>query len=197
MKAHSASHRLAADATSVRNTEQARVLDGDHGLPGEIAQQLDLPVGEGPHHLSINRDGTDQVGAFEHRHNDDGSSPREIRQGNDDGITLQVSLVLPDIHDVSHLFGPEHLTKAALWMGSKVSQFGRVCECGGHVVGRNLANDVAFKKNHRAEFGPADPGRILQHFLEYGLQLARRAADDLKNFGRCVLPLQCFGELAP
>src|SRR6266852_4650578 len=112
-------------------------------------------------------------------------------------MAFQVSRVLPDIRDMSHLLGPEYLTKAAFRMRSKVSQFGRVCECGGHVVSRDLMDDVSLKKRHCAEFCAANARRVLQHFLEYGLQLARRAADDLKNFGRSVLPLQRFGEFAP
>ena len=81
----SASHSRAADSTSVSSTacrskverlitlstsavavcccsdssqlvEQARVLDGDDGLGGEVGHQLDLLVGERPHLLTIDAD---------------------------------------------------------------------------------------------------------------------------------------------
>ncbi len=51
--------------------EQPRVLDRDHHLFGEIAQQLDLLLGERPDLLSIDRDRADQFGVLEHRNNND------------------------------------------------------------------------------------------------------------------------------
>ena len=47
--------------------EQPRVLDGDHGLRGEILHQLDLLVGERPHLLAVDDDGADQLVVLEHR----------------------------------------------------------------------------------------------------------------------------------
>ena len=41
--------------------EQAGVLDGDHGLAGEVRDQLDLLVGERPDLLAIDGDGADQL----------------------------------------------------------------------------------------------------------------------------------------
>src|SRR5436190_23918814 len=95
----SASHRRAADSTSVWSTdfrskvdrlitlstsavavwlqrfaqlvEQARVLDGDDGLGGEVAQQIDLFVGESKHLLAKNADRADQFIVLEHRDGDD------------------------------------------------------------------------------------------------------------------------------
>ena len=51
--------------------EQPRVLDGDDGLLSEIAHQLDLLVGEGPHLLTINGDDSNQGVVLEHRHRQD------------------------------------------------------------------------------------------------------------------------------
>ena len=62
---------------------------------------------------------------------------------------------------------------------------------------RNPPNSVPFDKVHRAEFGAANSRRVLQHALEHGIQVAGRAADNLKDFGRSGLPLQRFGQLAP
>ena len=41
--------------------EQPRVLDGDHGLRGEVLHQLDLLVGERAHLLAVDDDGADQL----------------------------------------------------------------------------------------------------------------------------------------
>jgi hypothetical protein len=48
--------------------EQPRVLDGDHGLGGEILDQLDLLVGERAHLLTIDGDNTDELLLLQHRH---------------------------------------------------------------------------------------------------------------------------------
>ena len=93
----SASHSRAADSISVSSTvcrskverlmtlstsavavccckrfaqlvEQPRVLDGDHGLRGEVLHQLDLLVGERPHLLAVDDDRADQLVVLEHRH---------------------------------------------------------------------------------------------------------------------------------
>jgi len=41
--------------------EQARILDGDDGLGGKVADQFNLPLGEGADLLAINGDRTDQL----------------------------------------------------------------------------------------------------------------------------------------
>ena len=48
--------------------EQARVLDGDDGLGGEVRDQLDLLVGERPHFRAVDADRADQLAFLEHRH---------------------------------------------------------------------------------------------------------------------------------
>ena len=48
--------------------EQARILDGDNGLRGEVLHQLDLLVGEWPHLLAVDDDRADQLVVLEHRH---------------------------------------------------------------------------------------------------------------------------------
>ena len=48
--------------------EQPHVLDGDDGLPGEIAHQLDLLVGEQLDLLAVDVDGADYLVLLQHRH---------------------------------------------------------------------------------------------------------------------------------
>jgi hypothetical protein len=84
---------------------------------------------------------------------------------------------------MSHLFGPDQLTKAAFRMRTKRPALPkRVRVRRGHIVQRDKPNVVPFNKVHRAKFGAANARRVLQHFLEYGLQVAGSAADDLKDF---------------
>src|SRR5262245_13944937 len=46
--------------------EKPCVLDGDHGLRGEVSDQLDLLVGEGANLLAIDFDGPDQLVILQH-----------------------------------------------------------------------------------------------------------------------------------
>jgi hypothetical protein len=82
---------------------------------------------------------------------------------------------------MSNFFGPDHLTGAAFRMRSKRPRPEQIGIGRGHVVKRNLSNNVPFKDQHRAELGPAGSRRILQQALEHRLQIAGRAADDPKH----------------
>ena len=66
--------------------EQTGVLDGDHGLTGEVGDEFDLLAGEGPHFLSIDRDRADHFVFPEHRHRHKGSCSREIGDGDAVGL---------------------------------------------------------------------------------------------------------------
>ena len=99
-----------------------------------------------------------------------------------------------DIRDLNHLFGPDHLSKGALWMRLERPRLERIGVGRGQVVKRCPPNGVPFKQIHRAEFGSANSRRVLQEALENRLQIAGRAADDLKNLGRSGLPLQRFSQ---
>ena len=57
--------------------EQPRVLDGDHGLGGEVLHQLDLLVVERPHLLAIDGDRADNLLVAEHRHDQQRSAHRQ------------------------------------------------------------------------------------------------------------------------
>ena len=61
--------------------EQPRVLDGDHGLGGEVLHQLDLLVGERPDLLAVDDDGADQLVVLEHRHDEQRPRAAELDRG--------------------------------------------------------------------------------------------------------------------
>ena len=71
------------DSSSVRSlqfVEQAGVLDRDHGLVGEVGDQLDLLVGERLDLLPIDRDRADQFVFLQHRHDHERSGAGKIGQ---------------------------------------------------------------------------------------------------------------------
>ena len=62
--------------------EQARVLDRDHRLGGEVRDQLDLLVGERSYLLAVDGDGADQLIFLEHRNEKYGPIAGEIDKSN-------------------------------------------------------------------------------------------------------------------
>src|SRR5262245_58382199 len=60
--------------------EQACILDRNHRLPGEVADQLDLLVGERAHLLAIDPERADQVVVLEQRHAQKGPRPSELHK---------------------------------------------------------------------------------------------------------------------
>ena len=61
--------------------EQARVLNGDDGLVGEIFDQINLLFSEWPHLLAIQGNRADEFVLLEHWHYDKGPRARELRRG--------------------------------------------------------------------------------------------------------------------
>src|SRR5262249_50536572 len=61
--------------------EEARVLDGDDGLRGEILDQFDLLVGERTHLLAIDADSANQLAVLKHRYNEQCSGTAQLNGG--------------------------------------------------------------------------------------------------------------------
>src|SRR5262249_31650104 len=62
--------------------EQARVLDGDDGLGGEVLYQLDLLVYERPDFLPIDANCADQLILLDHRGDKEGANTGKFNESN-------------------------------------------------------------------------------------------------------------------
>src|SRR5262249_46466584 len=83
--------------------EQARVLDGNHGLLRKIAYQLDLLIGEGTDFLAIDANDSKELLLLEHRHRHHGTKAGQFNGSDKKWIAIDVSLLGRDIHDLSNL----------------------------------------------------------------------------------------------
>ena len=153
--------------------EQARVLDGDDSLGGEVLDQLDLLVGERTDLLPIDGDRADQHFVFKHRHTDAGARATERRCPADgfSGIVGRVTHLLRP-HDAFEQAARRWLISAA-----GLEKFGKRRR---HVVHCPHAHPSIFMEVQHAEVGFADAHRVLQHGLEHRLQFAGRACNDLQ-----------------
>src|SRR5512139_2679407 len=89
--------RFQLDSSLAQFLEQSRILDGNDGLRGEVADELNLFISEWPHFLTVYADCSDQLAFLEHRYNQQGSSTCEL----DDRL---VGSFRSDIGDMDDLF---------------------------------------------------------------------------------------------
>src|SRR6516165_9420885 len=68
-------------------------------------------------------------------------------------------------------------------------------EIGRHVEHRDVAESLALIEEHSAEHAIAEPARIAEHRVEYGLQLAGAGRDDAQYLGGGGLLLQRLARL--
>src|SRR5262249_9415703 len=99
--------------------EQARVLDRDDGLCGEVLDQLDLLVRERADLLAIDADRADQLILLDHRGDKERAGTGEVDESNNQRIAFAVRRHRPKVVDVHDLPGPEHLSMAAPWRGTE------------------------------------------------------------------------------
>ena len=91
--------------------QQARVLDGDDGLGGEVRDQRDLLVGKGTNFLAVQGERTDQFVLLQHWDSQNRPHTSKFDGCNDSRIALlKVGLVCRKIGDVNHRFGRHHAT---------------------------------------------------------------------------------------
>ena len=157
--------------------EQARVLDGDDGLGGEVLDQLDLLVGERPHLLAVDGDGADQLVLLEHRHDEQRARARGDRQRDERGWRRDRRLP-PDVGECgppawSTVTRPSGMLRVRWDRRAERASKSSESACGVPCMrphGKRPALAAAI-----AELGLADARRVLQHGLEHRLQLAGRA----------------------
>src|SRR5262249_21342530 len=99
--------------------EQARVLDRDDGLVGEVLDQLDLLVSERAHLLAIDTDATNQVVVLEHGNAQYGPKTGYFDARDDDRIAIDVALVQRYVGGMNRALCCNDLCKTRPWWGMK------------------------------------------------------------------------------
>src|SRR5262245_53980667 len=175
--------------------EQPRVLDGDDRLVRKTREQVDLFIGERPDLLPKDIDCADQLIVLEHWNGDQGPNACEFDASDRKWIAINICLLCHQVGKVHDLLGPGELAEGGLWSWTDRSAFARLNQRGRRVVGRGELKDLSIVQVHRAELGLADASRILQHGLEYRLEIAWRARDYAQHLGGGRLLLQRFAQV--
>jgi len=99
--------------------EQARVLDRDDGLRGEVLDQLDMLVREWQHLLAKDGNCAKEVVFFQHWHDKKRSSAGEIPHRNTRRLSFEVERFRPHVGDLQHLLSGRDAGKRVTWADVK------------------------------------------------------------------------------
>ena len=138
----------------------------------------------------VDRNGADETVFLKHRHCQQGAYAAVIHHCPERRIAREVCLLLPQVGDVQDLFRPRETAQGSCGWG-RIS--GSRCRSSTWAGDRPcVATDLKPSPSATTapELGLTDAGRVFQHSLEYGLQVAWRAADDLEHVGGGSLLLQ-------
>ena len=171
--------------------EEARVLQGDHGLVGEGGDQLDLVVGERAR-LAAPQDDDPQHGlVLEQGDADQGPEAAQLLR-----LAPAVLGVYQHVRDADGAPFEGHLPhqRAAPRRDRVARQQGVVviAATGGHLH----TVHVAVEPEDLAAVRPAQADSVLQHGLEHGPHVARGPADHFEDLAGRRLALQRLGQLA-
>ena len=86
-RSRSAAPAIADRRCAAQFVEQSSVLDGDHGLSGEVRHQCDLLVGERPDLLTVDDEGAHKTAVVAHGHGEQRARP--AKSGCDPGERLR------------------------------------------------------------------------------------------------------------
>ena len=91
--------------------EQPRVLDGDHGLSGEVLHQLDLLVSKGANFLAEHGERTDKFVVFQHRDGEKRPHTAKFDSCDCSRVLFQCRARMQQIDDVDRHLGRHHPTE--------------------------------------------------------------------------------------
>src|SRR5262249_45695950 len=131
----------------------------------------------------------------EHRNYEKGSNTAEFDGGDRRWFAPEVALVRRHMGDMDHLFVPYRSAQWRLHFWTNAPA--RVHQRRRPIVYRSEAKSVPLPHIQTPEIGLTDASRVIQHGLEHGCDLARRAGNDTQHLRRRGLLLQCLGKVPP
>src|SRR6516165_2156665 len=172
--------------------EQARILDGDDGLIREGLDQRELLGGEGSNLRPPHRNRANEDTFATHRHAKKRPDTATFRSLGVNGTPVRIGLRIADLYcPILNSYAPDD--RAVSWpnlaTASPLSKPGRRIVIRGEVV------QLTVRLKDEPLLGRAKPRRIFDKSFENGLEIERRAADDLEQLGRGGLLLQRFAQL--
>ena len=171
--------------------DQPRVLNRDHRLIGEGADEFDLPVGKRFHPKASEDDHASHLALAQQRHAEQGADPTQRnRLGHS---VFRIGSQIGDMDDMAFKRGPPGHRRAVggkrLALNERVERrcIGKGCH---HSV------SIALAGCHPGSLRIAQPCGGFEQCRQHRLQIERRAADDLQHVAGRRLVFQQFLKVA-
>jgi len=157
--------------TFTQFAEQARVLHCDDRLRRKILEKRDLPLGERPYLLTVDRKYPKQAIVFEQRHTNRAAGTAEVYQSPPQGFARPVDLLGCDVGADNKTFPTQQAAERVLGMRplGRASVFGEGPRYAAKAGGMK-AFAVVLPKD--AEIGRTKAGRLFEHRIEHRGELA-------------------------
>ena len=177
--------------------KKTRVLDSNHGLRGEVLDQVYLLVGKRTNILSAQSETANQLALFEHRHGDVAAHSSKLNRRDVRRVaSLNVACLGTYIGNANRFFHRKHSTDPHLRIRTVMGETSSVfCEGGRRIVCGNKMPGFAVPAVDVSKMRVADTNSLFQHGGEDRLKIARRARDNLQNVRCSCLLLKRFREV--
>jgi hypothetical protein len=172
--------------------EQADVLDGDHGLVGEMFEQLDELIWERCRIFARHSNETQSAISADHRDHQPGSVTRKVCVFDIAGGGVGVVL---DIRQMDHVTLSDGLCR--VYFGAeryRILGAKSLHSIGPDSMGRGHSEHVPVDDEHRAAQGRTDADPASGDRLEDRLRVGRRAPDDTQNLTGRPFARQSFAQ---
>src|SRR5215471_7411282 len=168
--------------------EQARVLDGDDRLGGEVRNELDLLVRKWPDFGAVDDEGTNQLVLPPHGHADERASASVL------GRRPRVAFYRC-VGTLDELLCLQKAIEGSSGNRQKRPALPEVLGICRWYAQRSRHVECAVITIEHTKLGLADRDGMFQHRLKHRLQLSRRTRNDTQHFGGGGLLLQRFSEI--
>src|SRR5690349_18498225 len=158
--------------TDAQVVDQTGVLDGDHGLVGEILDELNLLAVKGSHLLAIDHDCAYKLVVLEHGYSKQGACPQDLDRGGSQCALLDATVLGLDIGDMDHLFGSDDPAERRGWLRDESTAGEQVPVGGWRSMEFCRLKADAIKHQQVAKRSLADIERVAEHGLEHRLEVA-------------------------
>src|SRR5262245_37077473 len=158
--------------TPTQLVEQPRVLDGDDRLLGEIADQLDMLIGERTNLLAVDADLADELVLLEHRHSKQGARAG-LFDDREPFWVRPVSWLQPDVSNLTSSFCCQNATHRRPWIWAQ-HRFAlpRLRICRRRSMQRDGPESIALAQPQDTELGLAEARCLRQYGFKDGLQVS-------------------------
>ena len=170
--------------------EKTRVLDGNHSLVCECADERDLAVGETARSVPIYRKAANELIPLQQWNGDEAAYTADVDSQRSQFFPLAVCVIGDRVSHVYRSLGLDQLAEKGIRLGREGSIAHSLGVNRWQIPVRHHGEHLAITVEQDSELGFAQLRGLFEHGVEHRLQLAWRRIDDLQHLGGRRLPFQ-------